>query len=64
MRIERNTNGPRVYVLGLRLHHGLIGAALLALGLARSERSLVLAGVALIADDAHDFPWALHEHTF
>jgi hypothetical protein len=63
MRIERNANGPRVYVFGLRIHHGLAGVALIAVGLAHSERSLIALGCALVLDDAHDFPWALLERT-
>lgn len=35
----------RTYVFGLRLHHGLAGAA------------LCVAGIYLMVDDWKDFPW-------
>lgn len=38
-------NNRRTYVFGLRLHHGLVGAALFA------------TGVVLMLDDWKDFPW-------
>jgi hypothetical protein len=61
MRIERHNNGPRVYLLGLRLHHGLTGALLCLAGFVREERHVLVLGLLLIADDAHDFPWRLRE---
>lgn len=59
--VEHNTNGPRLYVHGLRVHHGLTGSALVAVGLLTHERALVGCGLALVAHDAHDFPWRLRE---
>lgn len=38
--------GPR-YLLGRRVHHGLVGVVLAAIG------------VVLAWDDRHDFPWQL-----
>lgn len=49
VRIDRHPHGPRVYVRGRRLHHGLSGVALTAVGLV------------LITHDRHDFPWHLHD---
>jgi len=40
----------RVYIHGRRIHHGLAGALLTALG------------AVLMLDDARDFPWRLREH--
>lgn len=41
--------GRRVYVFGRRVHHGLTGLALVAVG------------IALMLDDAHDWPWRLRD---
>lgn len=61
MRIERHANGPRVYLLGLRVHHGLTGCVLIIIGAARHERRLIELGAALVLHDAPDFPWRLRE---
>ena len=61
MRIEHHPNGPRLYVHGLRLHHGLTGSVLLLAGVAGHLRTVTLAGALLVADDLHDFPWRLRE---
>jgi hypothetical protein len=45
IRLERHPKGPRVWVLGRRLHHGRAGQLLAAVG------------VALMAHDWRDFPW-------
>lgn len=55
--IGRHPWGPRVYVAGLRVHHGSTGVALAVAGLARRDRRLVVIAAALICHDAHDFPW-------
>lgn len=54
----------RVYVLGQRLHHGMVGAVAYTAGVAVSRRSssrigivLVTVGTALMVDDLHDWPW-------
>jgi hypothetical protein len=58
IRIVRSPDcGPRNYVLGCRLHHGLVGAAVLAAGVSLHNPALMLAGAALVAHDRHDFPW-------
>lgn len=40
-------HGPRLYVLGARVHHGLAGMLML------------VAGAVLVATDWHDRPWHL-----
>lgn len=61
LRIEHHPNGPRVYVLGLRLHHGLTAAVVVVGALATHHHAIAaLAGVAMI-EDLHDFPWRLRE---
>lgn len=61
LRVERHTNGPRLYIFGLRVHHALTGIALGALGAATHHPLLALAGAVLVVDDAHDFPWRMRE---
>jgi hypothetical protein len=64
LRIHRHPYGPRVYVGGLRVHHGLTGAVLLACGLlapAAGRPVVVSLAVLLMVDDAHDFPWSLRD---
>jgi hypothetical protein len=63
IRIERHAYGPRVYLLGLRVHHGLIGCVLALLGTWRRERSLLPLGLMLVCTDRHDFPWSPREAT-
>lgn len=43
--------GPRVYVLGRRVHHGFVGAVLAGVGLA------------LMVHDRLDFPWPLRDRS-
>ncbi|MGH2954679.1 MAG: hypothetical protein ACRD2Z_03265 [Thermoanaerobaculia bacterium] len=61
IRVSRHPRGPRLYVLGLRCHHGLaamVGSALAALVPWRTARALGYgAMVALEAHDARDFPY-------
>lgn len=55
LRIIKHSHGPRLYVAGLRLHHGPAFAAI-AVGLRHHRKlSLIAAGVALT--DARDFPF-------
>ena len=49
--------GPRVYLLGRRVHHGVVGCAALAAALATRRRWLLPLGALLVAHDARDFPW-------
>lgn len=60
--VRRHPNGPRVYLLGRRIHHGLTGAVLAVASVllprrARHRGVLVILGAVLVIDDAHDFPW-------
>lgn len=43
--IRKHPNGLRFYILGCRIHHGLVG------------EGLVLAGGILFWTDRHDFPF-------
>jgi len=55
--VVRHPSGPRVYIAGLRVHHGSAGCALgLAALIARSPW-LAGAALALVLHDARDFPW-------
>lgn len=45
IRVTRHPGGMRVHILGLRIHHGLVGAC------------LVVIGFALLVHDIHDAPW-------
>ena len=55
--VLRHPCGPRVYVGGLRVHHGSAGCALALIGLACREPLLAAAGLAMAIDDLSDFPW-------
>jgi nucleotide-binding universal stress UspA family protein len=64
VRVDHAPAGPRLYVGELRLHHGLLGEALVLDGLRRRGRvgavELVLGGL-LMGDDWRDFPFALRD---
>ncbi len=47
-------NPPKVYVLGHRVHHGLIGALVGLIGLDKGDAYLVGAGLAAVIDDIDD----------
>lgn len=55
--VVRHPHGPRVYVGGVRLHHGSAGCALGVAALASRRRWLGLVALALVAHDVRDFPW-------
>ncbi len=61
--IDHHAKGPRLYVRGLRIHHGLTGAVMLATSLlappSPRRRALRACALALMAEDGHDFPWPL-----
>lgn len=64
VRIIRHERGPRVYVIGLRCHHGATGAAALALGAALRghapralTRGAAAVGALLLWHDRADFPF-------
>lgn len=58
MRVQRHPGGPRVYVSGFRVHHGLAGCILVLIGAIRRKRRVVQLGGALVLTDLHDFPWS------
>lgn len=62
IRVAHHTNGPRVYVIGLRLHHGVSGAALAAVALAAHRRGLALGFAIWAATDYRDFPFTDHNN--
>lgn len=49
----------RVYVAGLRVHHGLSGLVLIAAGLASGHRGVFAVGAAMVAHDWRDRPFGL-----
>lgn len=55
--VVRHPSGPRLYVLGRRVHHGSAGAGVALVALAVRRPRLVVAGLALMAHDVQDFPW-------
>jgi nucleotide-binding universal stress UspA family protein len=65
VRIDHAATGPRVYLAGLRLHHGLVGQLIALDGLIRRGRLgvvEVILGAVLVGDDWHDFPFALRDY--
>lgn len=66
--IERHPYGPRLYVLRCRAHHGAVGVALTAAGVALSRRRLsailIAAGFALALHDQGDYrAWFTYERS-
>jgi hypothetical protein len=59
--IERHPSGPRLYLRGLRVHHGLSGTLVCLAALGAGRRTAAVLGLCLAAHDAADFPWPLHE---
>lgn len=57
--VVRAPGSCRVYIAGLRCHHGLTGLALAVLGLALANRRLFLVGCLAVAHDWKDRPWPL-----
>lgn len=62
--LEIDKEFTRVRILGARVHHGTIGLALMAMGLAGknvhpplTRACLILTGVLLVVDDWDDIPW-------
>jgi hypothetical protein len=49
----------KVYLGSLRVHHGLTGVAVFAVGCAASSRVLRTAGLLLALDDIWDYPWGM-----
>jgi hypothetical protein len=55
--VVRHPFGPRLYIAGLRVHHGSAGCALGIVALAAGDPWLGLVAAALVVHDARDFPW-------
>lgn len=55
LRVIRHPNGPRVYVLGQRVHHGATGCVVVAAGVLARKRAILAAGILLTAHDRHDW---------
>jgi hypothetical protein len=57
MLIVRHPHGPRLYIAGRRLHHGVAGLAVAAICTLFGHRRLALASAAYGATDWRDFPF-------
>lgn len=57
LRVVRHPQGPRVYVVGLRLHHGVGGSAAAALALRVGRRDIALIFALWALTDWRDFPF-------
>jgi hypothetical protein len=55
--IVRHPRGPRLYVAGLRVHHGSAGLAVAAAAVALRRPSVAAAALVAVAHDRADFPW-------
>lgn len=55
--VVRHPCGPRLYLVGRRVHHGTVGCLLLAAATAMRRPWLAAVGAAVVAHDAADFPW-------
>lgn len=57
VRVVRHPNGPRLYVLGRRVHHFYLGLAGTAAALAARRPAFAVAAAAYALSDVRDFPW-------
>ena len=55
------TRCRKLYIRSRRIHHGLTGEAILAIGLLLHRRLISAAGLALMAHDRADFPFPLKD---
>jgi hypothetical protein len=55
--VVRHPCGPRLYVVGVRVHHGAAGCAIALVGAALRSRLVAAAGLAMVVEDLPDFPW-------
>lgn len=55
------TRPPRCYVAGLRIHHGLTGLLLLAVGLLSHRRRVFALGALLAIEDWRDWPFSMFD---
>lgn len=57
IRIVKHERGPRVYLVGLRVHHGTTGIVCMFVGRIMKYKLLHALGCALVLHDAKDFPF-------
>lgn len=57
IRLHRHPRGPRLYVIGRRMHHGPGGAILAGVALIAKRRRLAAACLLWAATDWRDFPF-------
>ena len=57
IRVDRHPAGPRVYLAGVRVHHGTAGLAAIVSYPVHRRRSVLAAGLAALAHDFQDFPF-------
>jgi hypothetical protein len=55
--VLRHPYGPRLYLGGVRVHHGAAGLCLLGAGALAHSRALLALGTALVVHDRRDFPF-------
>lgn len=58
---SRGLPGPRVWVVGWRIHHGLAGAVVLPLALIAHQPALAFVAALAVVHDRRDWPWPIHE---
>lgn len=59
--VRISTRPPRVYVAGLRIHHGLTGLLLILAGLLSRRRGAFVLGALLAAEDWRDWPFSMFD---
>lgn len=60
--VVRHPNGPRVWVVGQRVHHGATGALAAVALLSKRKHRLALAALLLVLHDRHDWRvWFVRE---
>lgn len=55
--IVRHPHGPRVYVAGLRVHHGSAALCVAIAATVVRRPRIAAAALCAVAHDASDFPW-------
>jgi hypothetical protein len=55
--IQQNELGPRLYVFRRRIHHGLVGALGLAIGVSLKNKVVCLPFALMLWHDRMDFPF-------
>lgn len=62
LHLYRHPNGPRVWILGQRVHHGAVGVLVALACLVAQVHLGLLVAVPLVAHDAHDWRvWFIRE---